>query len=224
MSERKTDEMGRYLAEGGGYLDEDGNHISGCCVYKDTLAMQHKDAFATFKKLFEKVKPARVVEVGTSHGGLTLNLRDTLNDLGLHNSPMKTFDVLKVDSHKKVQETPGIELIYDNIFSGSYLEIQRPELVVPFIESEGTSVVLCDGGAKRYEFQLLAPYLKSGDIIMAHDYSPSLEYFKAHIMNKTWDWLEIDDTHIDEVCQSQNLQPFMQEDFLPVVWVCRQKA
>jgi hypothetical protein len=83
---------------------------------------------------------------------------------------------------------------------------------------------LCDGGAKRYEFQLLAPYLKQHDIIMAHDYSPNLEYFKANIMNKTWDWLEIDDSHIDEVCQKQNLRPYMQEDFLPVVWVCRQKA
>lgn len=224
MSERKTDELGRYLAEGGGYLDEDGNHLTGCCIYKDTMAMQHKDAFNVFKKLLNEVRPARIVEVGTSHGGLTLYLRDALNEIGLQDSPIKTFDVIKFDSHVTLQKTEGIDLIYDNIFSGSYLQIQNPDLVVPFIQSEGTTLVLCDGGAKRYEFQLLAPFLKQHDIIMAHDYSPNLEYFQKHIMNKTWDWLEIDDSHIDDVCSQQNLRPYMQEDFLPVVWVCRQKA
>lgn len=220
----KTDEMGRYLADGGGYLDENGNYLTGCCIYKDTMAMQHKNAFVSFRKLFAEIRPSRVLEIGTSHGGLTLFLRDCLDELGLNNSPVRTFDILTVDSHKILQEIEGIELYHTNVFSDNYQEIIRPDLITSFIQDAGVSVVLCDGGAKRFEFQTLSKYLKSGDIIMAHDYSPSLEYFKQHVMNKTWDWLEIDDSHINQSCLDNNLQPFMQEDFLPVVWACRRKS
>ena len=58
---------------------------------------------------------------------------------------------------------------------------------------------------------------------MAHDYSPSTEYFEEHINNKIWNWHEIQDSDIQESVSEYSLEPFMQEDFQQVVWVCKIK-
>lgn len=50
-------------------------------------------------------------------------------------------------------------------------------MVESFIKREGTTLILCDGGSKINEFNILSKYLKSGDIIMAHDYVDTKENF-----------------------------------------------
>jgi hypothetical protein len=91
------------------------------------------------------------------------------------------------------------------------------------IGEPGVTLVLCDGGSKKNEFNLISPLLKTGDVIMAHDYAPNEVYFQEHIKNKLWNWLEIQDSDIDESCISNNLKPYMEDDFRKVVWVCKIK-
>jgi hypothetical protein len=58
---------------------------------------------------------------------------------------------------------------------------------------------------------------------MAHDYAPNENYFNENIKGKIWNWLEIQDSDINETCEKYNLKPFMEDDFRSIVWVCKIK-
>jgi cephalosporin hydroxylase len=178
--------------------------------------------FEAFKKLLSETKPMRILEIGTAGGGTTLFLREYLDEIGLNNTQIKTFEVKEHKWFKPMRER-GIDIVIENIFSKSYREIEKPELVVPYIQSEGTTIILCDGGSKINEFKILSPYLKTGDIIMAHDYVDTKENFLENYKNKIWNWREIGDEHIIETCERYNLKNYMKDTFDKAVWVCKIK-
>lgn len=217
------DHIGRLFDEHYRYLDVDGNTIVGACVYESTLAMQHNEAFTVFEKLLDQIKPDRIIEIGTSHGGLILFIRHYLDKIGLKNTKIRTFDINRFPSHSRLLEENHLEIVYDNMFSEDYRRLEKPELILDFLSDSGTNIVICDGGSKINEFNLLSDYINNGDIIMAHDYAENLQYFQEHIMNKRWAWMEIEESNIKEACLKNHLTDFMKEDFNRVVWVCKQK-
>lgn len=219
----ETDHIGRFLNPDGGYLDINGKTISGCTSYKGITAMQHDNAFDTFEKLIRLIRPARILEIGTAAGGLCLFLRQILNEIGLESTPIKTFDIYDCTTHRVLERENNLEVIYDNLFCQNYLSLEKPELIKDYIQSEGLTLVLCDGGNKITEFNTISPLIKSGDIIMAHDYAPNIDYFKEKIMNRVWCWMEIQDSDIQNACDINSLDPFMAEEFAEVVWVCKRK-
>lgn len=187
------------------------------------LTMQQKPEVSdAFEKLLRQIKPKQIVEIGTAGGGTTLSIRETLDELGLEKTNIKSFEVKE---HKWFPEMRkrNIEIIIENIFSHSYKEIEKPEMVESFIGREGTTLVLCDGGSKVNEFIILSKYLKSGDIIMAHDYVDTKENFLQNYRDKIWNWREIGEEDIKETCEKYNLKSFMKETFDKVVWVCKIK-
>lgn len=198
----------------------------GMFVYRQVAIMQHPDVEIPFLKLFSEKLPAQVLEIGTSQGGLTLLLRNLLDNLNLNNSVLRTYDIHESNFVKiHTNNNPKVEVLTKNIFNSSYndlLEEEREE-IFSFIKRPGVTVVLCDGGSKKDEFNLLSNFLKDGDIIMAHDYAPSKEYFLENIFEKVWNWHEIWDDEIAAACNINNLHPFFQEDFLKVAWVCKIK-
>lgn len=198
------------------------NEIKGWFAYKGNTTQQHENVGDVFKKLFINKKPSRILEIGTAYGGLTMILRDILNELNMQNTSIRTYD----NYHKHyLDNIIGIEPIIDNIFSDSYLELneKKSKTVIDYIQQIGVTILLCDGGSKKNEFRLLSPYLKPGDIIMAHDYAPNQEYFNEHIKNKIWSWMEIQDSDIEESVILNNLTPYMSDEFTSVVWVCKEK-
>ena len=187
------------------------------------LTMQQKpEVSGAFEKLLKEIKPKQIVEIGTAGGGTTLSIRETLDEIGLEKTDIKSFEVKE---HKWFPEMRkrNIEIIVENIFSHSYKEIEKPEMVESFIGREGTTLVLCDGGSKVNEFIILSKYLKSGDIIMAHDYVDTKENFLENYRDKIWNWREIGEEDIKETCEKYNLKSFMKETFDKVVWVCKIK-
>ena len=187
------------------------------------LTMQQKpEVSGAFEKLLKEIKPKQIVEIGTACGGTTLSIRETLDEIGLEKTDIKSFEVKE---HKWFPEMRkrNIEIIVENIFSHSYKEIEKPEMVESFIGREGTTLVLCDGGSKVNEFIILSKYLKSGDIIMAHDYVDTKENFLENYRDKIWNWREIGEEDIKETCEKYNLKSFMKETFDKVVWVCKIK-
>jgi cephalosporin hydroxylase len=204
------------------------NKVIGFHVYKHATILQHGDIQNKLKDLFSQKIPSQILEIGTAAGGLSLMIRDTLDEAGLTNSQFRTYDVF--DSNRPelksiIEAGAKVDLRIKNVFNHAYSDLQDDciEEIQSFIQQEGTTIVMCDGGSKKNEFNILARFLKSGDIIMAHDYSPTLEYFEEHINNKIWNWLEIQDSDIQESVSKYNLEPFMQEDFQQVVWVCKIK-
>lgn len=183
--------------------------------------MQHEDVASKFEKLILEVKPKRILEIGTSSGGLTLLLRDLLDNNGFENVELRTYDVN--DPQYLYRHNKNIDIRVKNVFNHQYDELIEKHEIVDFITQEGPTIVLCDGGSKINEFNILSQYIKKGDIIMAHDYSKNYEYFEQNIKNKIWNWCEITESHIQASSQINNLVPYMEDEFSSVVWVCKIK-
>lgn len=198
--------------------------VNGISTYKGTMVQQHDDFQEVFSNFLNKIKPKRVLEIGFGTGALTLFLRDHLNELGLHETPIKSYDTNETtDFHRSIQKLNNIELLKDNLFPGNDYTFINDESIINYIQSEGLTLILCDGGNKQREFQQLSKFMKVGDIIMAHDYVDTEENFQKNYYDKIWNWREIGDEHINEVCESQNLVSFDKEIFDKVVWVCKIK-
>lgn len=194
--------------------------MKGYFIYKDILIFQHDEIYQPIKTLFQKIQPKRILEIGTASGGLTILIRDILDELLLYNTKIKTYDIIK---NHYIENNHNLEAITKNIFNHSYQTLECEEEILEFINMSGPTIVLCDGGSKKNEFNLLAPFLKSGDIIMAHDYAPNQLFFEEKIKNKIWNWLEIQDSDINQICEKEELYDYMRDEFINVVWVCKQK-
>jgi cephalosporin hydroxylase len=198
--------------------------ISGHFVYKGLTIMQHPNIESTFENLLSELKPSKVLEIGTSSGGLTLMIRDILDRIGLESTKLVTYDVYDPQYLRHhVENGAKIDIRVENKFNHQYSDLENGQEIIDFISSEGTTLVLCDGGSKKNEFRVLSNFLKIGDVIMAHDYSPNESYFREFVHDKIWNWLEIQDTDIEEACKINNLKGYYEEEFKQVVWACRKK-
>lgn len=185
--------------------------------YKDRWVAQHPNTTEVFAELISLVKPARILEIGTYNGGLTLILQDLLLRYNLFNTIIRTYDI------NSVTTLNNIEIYTKNLFNNNYtnfLNIECFKEVHSFIDSPGTSLILCDGGCKNCEYKLLCPLLKKNDLILAHDYAPNEAYFNIYMYNKIWNWLEIQDTDIQDYYKDYFLSKFMYEKFLSIGWLC----
>lgn len=176
---------------------------------------QNRNASDIFTKFLEKEKFANIIEIGTRYGGFTRFIKDISP-----NSNVYTYDIF--DQKPFFLDKHGIEVRIKNIFSDDYIQILDQE-VLGVLKSDSKNLVLCDGGNKIKEFNCLANYIKVGDIIMAHDYSPSIEYFNDNINGKIWNWCEITEADISDISTKCNLEPYNQEEMQNAVWVCKMK-
>jgi hypothetical protein len=116
----------------------------------------------------------------------------------------------------------GIDIRVENIFSPQYDSVSQ--YVIDFIQSEGITIVLCDGGNKKLEFNILSNYLKKNDFILGHDYSFEKEYFDNHVNTKIWNWLELTEKDIEIACNRNSLVDYRRDLFQSVVWICKMKS
>ena len=151
-------------------------------------------------------------------------IRDLLDYNGSESTDLITYDVYKPEYliGRVEQNNLNIDVRYENIFNDDYT-LKDEESVKNMIQQKGRTIVLCDGGNKKEEFKTLSNYLKTGDIIMAHDYAFDETDYKENIHNKIWYWHEIQNSDISESCEKNNLFDFMSEDFNKVVWCCKIK-
>lgn len=180
-------------------------------------AQQNPHAYEAFYNFLKEVKPKRILEIGTGMGGFTMALKLIIDDLEL-DTDLRSYDINGTFMTNTLLENK-IDVRLENIFDGDNVDSE----VIEYIQSEGTTVVLCDGGNKIFEFGVLSPLIKSGDFIFAHDYSKNEEYFQSHVNFKLWNWLEIQDSDIEDSVVKHNLEPFMAEEFQKGVWVCKIK-
>lgn len=190
------------------------------CVYSNHACQQNQLCFDAFYELLSNVRPARILEIGTAHGGLTTFLNDVCNHLEL-NTDIRSYDIHELHWYDTIRSY-GIDLRVENIFNPGY-EGLRDDTIVDFISGDGVTLVLCDGANKVKEFRLLSQYLKVSDIIMAHDYAVDSNFFKETIDHRFWNWHEISESDIKDSVERYNLHSFMQDRFTNAVWVCKIK-
>lgn len=196
--------------------------MKGHFTYNNFTSMQNPSFMEVFTTFFEKERPKRLLEIGTAQGGTASFFRDKLNELGLNESPILTFEVNTVKAHERLEKIEGITLSHENIFDQSYRNLEKPELISDFIKGEGTTIVCCDGGSKINELNTISSLLKPGDFILAHDYSPNKEYHEEFMKGKIWDWIEIADKHINT--EALKLQQYDFDLFIKAAWCCFKKV
>ena len=191
--------------------------------YRNLSLEQRPEVVDVLESLFKNALPARIIEIGTFAGGLTLILRDLLNNIRMDDIIIHTYDI-STPSYLINMNIANIDINIKNLFNPSYNTLLDTEKKIQeLICQEGTTIVLCDGGCKKCEFNILSQYLKSGDIIMAHDYAPNELFFREHMINNIWNWMEINDSDIAQACVDHNLIDFMRDELLSVAWVGKRK-
>jgi len=196
----------------------------GLCIYVDEVfgrlaCMQNDNVFKVFDKFISTVKPARVLEIGTAMAGLTCYIKTLLNKY-TPSSEILSYDIYDRPWFDELR-SKDVNIVIEDIFYNDYTDVK--EGVIDFIQSSGITVVLCDGGCKQKEFNLLSKFLKKGDFILAHDYSITIDYFYENINKKLWNWCEILESDIANSVKEYNLIDYKNELFNQAVWTCKKK-
>lgn len=188
-------------------------------AYEGHTAQQSHNAYQVFYDFIEEVKPKQILEIGTALGGFTEFLFKVCKELNL-DTKILSYDIDRKPWYNEMIEK-GIDVRVENIFSDDWMSTKQE--VIDFIKSDGLTIVLCDGGWKIGEFNLLSNYIKSGDFILAHDFSTTREVYENEIKNKIWNWCEITEDDIKDAVNRNNLKSYKQEIFSQAVWVCKYK-
>jgi hypothetical protein len=182
-------------------------------------AQQFHDTYEVFYNFISEVKPKRILEIGTALGGFTTFLKICCEELNLDTN-IRSYDV---HSHPWYNDiiNRGVDIRIENIFSEGFKEMDNE--VIDYINGDGVTIVLCDGGWKVGEFNLISKYIKLGDFILAHDYAENREVFETKINGKIWNWFEISDLDIHTSTVENKLNIYKKDVFENVAWTCRQK-
>lgn len=149
-----------------------------------------------------------VIEIGTYNGGLTSWLFDNLT---IDGAKLISYDIDGTINHTNRTD---IDFRVDDCFA------EKPfKDIIDLIQSEGRTLVVCDGGDKPKEFNVFSEYLKSGDVIIAHDYKENDEEWKQK--TDYWQWPYAADTTpdmISEAISKNNLEPYKYEEMKFLLW------
>lgn len=136
--------------------------------------MQKRNIRDVFGKYFlQTPPPSRIIELGTYDGEFTniiYSLREEKDD---------NFDLITMDFIKYPTKMPE-EIWVRNFSKMIFCEIdihKHMDFVISLIKEN--TLILCDNGNKIAEVKALAPHLKNGCVIMAHDYFETEEDFRA---------------------------------------------
>ena len=188
-------------------------------AFKGHTAQQSHNAYQVFYDFISEVKPVRILEIGTALGGFTEFLKIITDELNL-NTKILSYDISERPWYNQIIEK-GIDVRVENIFNEDWSGVKQD--VIDFVQQDGLTIVLCDGGWKIGEFKIFSKLIKDGDYILAHDYSISKEIYESEIKDKIWNWCEITESDIQESVTENNLKFYNQDKFSQAVWVCKVK-
>ena len=188
-------------------------------AFRGHTAQQSHNVYQVFYDFILEVKPNRILEIGTALGGFTEFLKIITDELNL-DTKILSYDISERQWYHQMIEK-GIDVRVENIFNEDWTGVKQE--VVDFVQQDGTTIVLCDGGWKIGEFKIFSKLIKEGDYILAHDYSISKEIYESEIKDKIWNWCEITEQDIEESVIENNLKSYNQDKFSQAVWVCKVK-
>ena len=189
-------------------------------AFKNHTAQQSHFAYEVFYKFLSEIKPDRILEIGTALGGFTQFLKICVDDIGI-NTKILSYDITDRPWYTDMI-IAGIDVRVENVFTEGFLDCNQE--VINFIQQQGTTIILCDGGYKIGEFNLLSTKMKLGDYILAHDYAKDRKIFESEIKNKIWNWFEIQESDIEISCINNGLTDHERSAFNGAAWICKKKT
>ncbi len=193
---------------------------NGSFSYLGTRIQQNPNVFTIFEEFFSRNQFDQVMEIGTGFGGLSMFLKDQSDKMGAK------FITFEISEQKKMNLLANIEFVNRNIDIrvGDIFNEDIIETIGDLISQYGRTLILCDGGNKIREFNIFSDFLKSGDVIMAHDFARDGETFEAEIKDTIWNWLEIQERDIRDCCNKNNLEDYFDNKFEEIAWCCKIKS
>jgi len=188
-------------------------------AFRGHTAQQSHNAYQVFYDFISEVKPKRILEIGTALGGFTEFLKIISDELNL-NINILSYDITARPWYNQIIEK-GIDVRVENIFNQDWSNVKQD--VIDFVQQDGITIVLCDGGWKIGEFKIFSKLIKDGDYILAHDYSYDKVTYENEIKNKIWNWCEITERDIESSVIENNLKSYQPDKFSKAVWVCKVK-
>lgn len=198
---------------------------------------QTPNAVLSLNRLLNSYNFDTIIELGTHDGGLS-----TLFAIYCYGSQHKAYaghdgepSLYKNNSHNKSpkqfhtfdifqRDIPRIEMLKmlgTNFRQIDFLTDQANiNYIGGLIKNGGSTLVLCDGGNKPKEFELFSPFLKKGDIIMAHDWAYDKEAFAKIKERGIWMGQETEWSQIKDSCEKYDIMQVCQDEFDDVVWFC----
>ena len=175
---------------------------------------QNSVAIPTFDEFFARIGvPARVIEIGTAKGGLSMFL--ALYCLGT-GAKFTSIDTEVVPKYVRTLRKIGCKRVIGDVFTVRHAFNLRQDMM-----REGVTVLLCDGGNKVREFNEFAQSLKPGDFILAHDFADSR---KTWVKDEHWKCCEIELSDIAWTVEAFGLERYMKDEFTKAAWCCFKKV
>ena len=192
----------------------------GSFTYLKSTVQQHPKVFDEFNIFFkENNNIDLVIEIGTGDGGMSMFLKDKCDEI---ESKFITFDIKQdkkdvLDKHDQFIKR-DIDMRICDVFADETIdEIKK------LINCHGQVLIMCDGNNQVDEFNTFSGLIKSGDIIMAHDYAPNKFVFDSKYRDKIWNWLEVQDSDIKDAVDYNNLKDYHKQ-LEQVAWVSKIKS
>lgn len=190
----------------------------GTFTYLNARVQQHPNTFNVFEDFFSKNTDLNlVIELGSGGGGLSMFLSDQCKKYNIKFVTYEKYPDGGITNNPEFSKR-NIDFRQRDIF-----DPQTINEVKSLLSTHGKSLVLCDGGNKIKEFNTYVDYIKLGDIIMAHDYAPSQDIFTQKYKDKIWNWMEINDSHIELSVKKYKLKDYY-KSFEDIAWVCKSKS
>ena len=140
-----------------------GNRFLGQRIQHSYVEIAFIDQFLTEQNF------KTIIEFGTARGGLSLLFGLHVLRVGGH---AYTFDVLGeplLDLYAKLKPLIPLTFLRMNVLSDEAVKHISKLIIL------GRTMIYCDAQKKK-EFNLYAPLLKKGDVIMAHDKGAEIRY------------------------------------------------
>lgn len=169
------------------------------------IAAQTPKAADAFKSILPEFET--IIEIGFHRGALTLWLHRNKEE----STTLVAYDIT---FGPKQVENDDIDFRQGDCFSENIINE-----IKDFITNGGKTLVLCDGGAKEREFHLYSQFLKSGDVIMCHDYSHEINEYNT--WSRETGWNSPPESRYDVILpavKTNGLQPYNYDMFKQVFW------
>lgn len=162
---------------------------------------QHPQAVIKLNQILNATRPARIVEIGTGNAGLTV-----LFALYCLTSMDQSPCILRTYDKTPARHVALLNQIYPEGFR--HADALEDPVVIDEIRAlvamSGRTLLIADCG-KALEFNEYVPYLKAGDIVMMHDFSPTAETFEREMKGKIWNWHEVWYDRVAKTCCNHNI-------------------